>query len=80
MTYSTYQDAIDALTNVGATQTEIINFVRQLSVEAQGSTTVLYSGDLSGTPAWEVVSQMGDDVRHISSGLIWDTHQNLSNS
>lgn len=53
MTYASYDDAIHALSNVGATQAEIIAFIRQLSVEASGSTTVLYSGDISGTPAWK---------------------------
>jgi hypothetical protein len=43
MTFSNFQEAIDALSNVGANQADIIAFVKQLSVETSGSTTVLYS-------------------------------------
>ena len=70
MTFATAQEAISALANVGSTQAEIIAFVEQLSVDASGSTTVLYSGDISGTAAWRIVEDMGGDVRHIGKTMM----------
>ena len=47
MSYANANAAIQALSNIGATQADIIAFVRQLSEDAPGSTTVLYSGDIN---------------------------------
>lgn len=69
MTFATANDAIAALSSVNATQADIIAFVRQLSVDAPGSTTVLYSGDINGTPAWQIVKDMGNDVRRIDKTM-----------
>ena len=69
MTFANADEAIRAISNVGATQDEIIAFVRQLSVEASGSTTVLYSGQVSGANAWEIVESMGNDVRHVGKTM-----------
>jgi hypothetical protein len=70
MSFANADAAIAALSNVNATQADIIAFVRQLSVDAPGSTTVLYSGDISGTPAWKIVEEsMGNEVRHIGKTM-----------
>jgi hypothetical protein len=41
MSFTSFDDAIAALSSVEATQEGITNFVRQLSVAAEGETTVL---------------------------------------
>ena len=38
-------------------------------MEAAGSTTVLYSGDINETPAWRIVKEMGEDVRRIDKTM-----------
>ena len=70
MTYTTANEAIAALSSVKATQADIIAFVKQLSVEASGSTTVLYSGTINGTPAWQIVNNLPADVRHIGKTMV----------
>ena len=70
MTFANTNAAIQELANVGANQSDIIRFVQQLSVEASGTTTVLYSGDIAaGTPAWKIVESMGNDVRHVGKTM-----------
>lgn len=69
MSYVNYEEAISALSNVNSTQGDIIAYVQQLSVDAPGSVTVLYSGDISGIPAWKIVATMGSDVRRIDKTL-----------
>jgi RTX calcium-binding nonapeptide repeat (4 copies) len=69
MSYTTLSQALGALSSVAATQDGITGYVRQLSVQASGSTTVLYAGSIQGTPAWQIVQSMGDDVRHIGKTL-----------
>jgi hypothetical protein len=44
MPFASAQDAINAIAGIGATQDEIIAFVRQLPVDAPGSVTMLCSG------------------------------------
>ncbi|MDD3610198.1 MAG: hypothetical protein PHI49_10660, partial [Halothiobacillaceae bacterium] len=69
MSYANAQEAISALSGTNATQADIIAFVRQLSVEASGTTTVLYSGDINGTPSWQIVDELPADVRHIGKTM-----------
>jgi polygalacturonase len=69
MSYTNLTQALEALSSLAATQDGITAFVRQLSVEASGSTTVLYTGLVGDTPAWKFVGDMGDDVRHIGKTL-----------
>jgi hypothetical protein len=71
MTYTTMTDALAALETVEPDESAIINFVRQLSVDAKGSTTVLYSntiGGPNGTQSWMIVGDM-QDVRRIDDTL-----------
>ena len=50
--YATIEEAVRAaiqeLSTVNATKEGIIDFVQGLSVEASGSITVIYSGDIDG--------------------------------
>lgn len=70
MSYANVNDAIQAISSIDATQADIISFVRQLSVEVSGSTTVLYAGSIENTPAWQIVESMGGDVRHIGRTMV----------
>jgi hypothetical protein len=69
MSFANVQEAVAALSGVNATQADLITFVRQLSVDVPGSTTVLYSGDINGTPAWQIVDELPTDVRHIGKTM-----------
>jgi hypothetical protein len=80
MSFTSTQEAIAALSGINATQDDIIAFVRQLSVDAPGSTTVLYSGDINGTPAWEIVKVMGDDIRRIDNTMAADVLNSRENN
>ena len=73
MTYATFEAAINALDSVPATQEGIMNFVRQLSVQADGAVTYLYAGEVNGTEAWRIVNAIDDvdtsQIRHIGKTI-----------
>jgi len=69
MSFANLNEAIQSISSVGSTQAEIVAFVRQLSVEAPGSTTVLYAGRVENNQAWQIVESMGSDVRHIGKTM-----------
>ncbi len=69
MTFSTFQDAIAERSKVNATQADLIAYVRQLSVDAEGSKTVLYSGYINGVEAYKIVNDLPTDVRHIGKTM-----------
>lgn len=76
MTYNTMDQvsgALSALTSTGdQLKADLLNLISQVSVHAEGSVTVLYSGKVEGTNAWEIVNQMiaeGRDVRAIQKTL-----------
>jgi hypothetical protein len=78
MTFASSQEAYVALSSVKATQADLIAFVRQLSVDAPGSLTVLYSGFIggtveipgSGTPAWQILKDMGKPKGSVSASFL----------
>ncbi|NUP87083.1 MAG: hypothetical protein HUU30_15205, partial [Burkholderiaceae bacterium] len=71
MTYTSVSEALTALSGVAASEADIIAFVRQLPVSASGTTTLLYSGVIDGTPAWKIVEDMSDDIRRIDKTVAY---------
>lgn len=78
MSFANEQAAIDALAAVSVdpadlagSQSRLLDFVKQLSVDAPGSKTVLYSGYIDGVHASEIINQMmgNPDVRLIDKTM-----------
>jgi hypothetical protein len=70
MTYTTDAEAYGALAKVKATQAELIAFVRQLSVDVglpRGTESVLYTGKIGDTNAYQFVNDMPDMVRKLDN-------------
>ncbi|MCP5428909.1 MAG: hypothetical protein H6962_01350 [Chromatiaceae bacterium] len=61
--YETLSDALDALSNLTSTgdllKSDLMNIIGQVSVQAEGAVTVLYSGGVAGGPgSSEIIENM----------------------
>jgi hypothetical protein len=76
MTYANFDAAINALNTIPTTQEGIMNFVRQLSVQADGAVTYLYAGKVNDTDAWRVINAIDSadtsQIRHIGKTIASD--------
>ena len=70
MAYDTLGEALEALATLtssgDALKADLLNLVKQVSVEAEGAVTVLYSGKVDGVGSGDIIKAMlanGEDVR-----------------